>query len=152
MDKRRSKSQLVDKTQEQNAVTFDQNVIDIRSDYHQLKVRGEDIPKTAFRMRYGHFEFMVMPFGSKEDHEVYLKLVLELLKKEKLFAKFSKYRSNEELKVPMMPSEIRSSLRLAGKANVVADALSRKERVKPRCVREMAMTIQSRVKRMILAV
>ncbi|GJY18933.1 putative reverse transcriptase domain-containing protein [Tanacetum coccineum] len=37
-----------------------------------------------------------------------------------------------------------------GKANVVADALSRKERVKPRCVRAMAMTIQSRVKRMIL--
>ncbi|GJR07686.1 hypothetical protein Tco_0790338 [Tanacetum coccineum] len=50
---------------------------------------------------------------SKEDHEVHLKLVLELLKKEKLFAKFSKYRSNEELKVPKTPSEIRSSLRLA---------------------------------------
>ncbi|GKB55877.1 putative reverse transcriptase domain-containing protein, partial [Tanacetum coccineum] len=53
---------------------------------------------------------------SKEDHEVHLKLVLELLKKEKLFAKFSKYRSNEELKVPKTPSEIRSSLRLAGRS------------------------------------
>nr|GEX68890.1 putative reverse transcriptase domain, ribonuclease H-like domain protein [Tanacetum cinerariifolium] len=94
--------------------------------YHQLRVREEDIPKTAFRTRYGHFEFTVMPFAltnapavfmdlmnrvcrpyldkfvivfiddiliyskSKEEHEVHLKLILELLKKEKLFGKFSK--------------------------------------------------------------
>ena len=36
--------------------------IDIRIDYHQLRVRETDIPKTTFRMRYGHFEFTVMPF------------------------------------------------------------------------------------------
>ncbi|GJW11312.1 putative reverse transcriptase domain-containing protein [Tanacetum coccineum] len=96
--------------------------IDIHSGYNQLRVHGEDILKTAFRTRYGHFEFTVMPFGLtnapavfmdlmnrvckpyldkffivfidailifskyKEDHEVHLKLVLELLKKEKLFA------------------------------------------------------------------
>ncbi|GKF13577.1 hypothetical protein Tco_0055039, partial [Tanacetum coccineum] len=56
----------------------------------------EDIPKTAFRTRYRHLEFTVMPFGltnapaSKEEHEVHLKLILELLEKEKLYRKFSK--------------------------------------------------------------
>ncbi|GJV22505.1 putative reverse transcriptase domain-containing protein [Tanacetum coccineum] len=122
--------------------------------YHQLRVHEDAIPKTAFRMRYRHFESTVMPFGltnaptvfmdlmnrvfkpylgkfvivfiddilayskSKEEREVHLKLVLESLMKEKLYAKFSK-------------------------SNVVGDALSRNERVKSRRVRGMILATQS---------
>ena len=37
--------------------------IDLRSRYHQLRIKKVDVHKTAFRMRYGHYEFLVMPFG-----------------------------------------------------------------------------------------
>ncbi|GJY97029.1 putative nucleotidyltransferase, ribonuclease H [Tanacetum coccineum] len=150
--------------------------IDLRSGYHQLRVHEDDIPKIAFRTRYGHFEFTIMPFGltnapavfmdlmnrvcrpyldkfvivfiddiliyskTQEEHVEYLRLVLRLLKKEKLYAKFSKcefwlrevqflghvingngihvdpskIEAVKNSKAPRTPTEVHSFLRLAG--------------------------------------
>ncbi|GJU27093.1 putative reverse transcriptase domain-containing protein [Tanacetum coccineum] len=165
-------------TKLQDAIRIAKNLW-IFLDVYRLPVREEYIPKTALRTRYGHYEFQVMPFGltnapavfmdlmnrSRKEHEGHLKLILRLLKKEELYAKFSKCEfwlskvdakgEGHSLRIPPTQELLRDydcEIRYhPGKANVVADSLSQKERSKPLRVWALFMTIGLNLPKQILS-
>nr|GEU87421.1 reverse transcriptase domain-containing protein [Tanacetum cinerariifolium] len=152
---------------------------DLRSGYHQLRVREQDVPKTTFKTRYGHYEFQVMPFGLINTPAVFMDLMnrvcksyldkfviifiddilinsknekehKEHLKIEKLIAYASRLLKVHEQNYATHDLELGSvvfTLKIwrhylhGTKSNVVADALSRKERIEPLRVQALVMTI-----------
>eukprot|EP00253_Pinus_taeda_P009241 PITA_09241 len=111
--------------------------IDLRSGYHQIRIKDEDIAKTAFRTRYGHYEFVVLPFGltnapatfmclMNNEHQLYAKLskcdfykeeiqyLGHVISKEGIVVDPEKIKTILEWPVPKDVADIRSFMGLAG--------------------------------------
>ncbi|KAM2088514.1 hypothetical protein ACFX1T_032585 [Malus domestica] len=101
--------------------------IDLRSGYYQLKIKDEDVHKTAFRTRYGHYEFLVMPFGLTNAPAAFMRLMNEVFQEyldngilghvvsaQGIQVDPQKIAAVENWEQPRTVTEVRSFLGLAG--------------------------------------
>nr|GEX29192.1 hypothetical protein [Tanacetum cinerariifolium] len=86
--------------------------IDLRSGYHQLRVQEQDVLKTSFRTRYGHYEFRVIPFGMTNAHAV--QFLGHVIDSQGIYVDPAKIESIKDWASPKTPTEIRQFLGLVG--------------------------------------